>query len=138
VTARRGPAAIEEHAELEELRDRANRTGQEAAQTLAELAGRLAQARHPRAIARRLSDRARHEAARARKRVRAALADHRAVKQAALAAIPVAGVVAVTMVAHRRGWLPSKPVMRNGGVLRPRVYLADRRAERDLVPSRVR
>jgi predicted nucleic acid-binding protein len=124
VTARRGPAAIEEHAELEQLRDRVDRTGHEAAQTLAELAGRLAQARHPQAVARRLSARARHQAELAAKRVRAVLDEHRAVKQAALAAIPVAGVVAVTVVAHRRGWLPAKPkpkpVIRNGGVLRLR------------------
>jgi septal ring factor EnvC (AmiA/AmiB activator) len=117
VTARRGAAAIEEHAELEQLRARADRTGQEAAQTLAELAGRLAQARQPQAIARRLSARARHEAARAAKRMRAALAEHRTVKRAALAAVPVAGVLVVSAVAHRRGWLPAKPVIRNGGVL---------------------
>lgn len=120
MTARRGAAATEEHAQLEELRDRADRTGQEAARTLAELAGRVAMARDPQAVARRLSERARHQAMRARKRMQAALAEHRVVKQAALAAIPVAGVLTVTVVAVRRGWLPPKPAVRNAGVPRPR------------------
>lgn len=115
-----GAAAFKERAELAELRDRADRTGQEAAQTLAELAARLADARDPRAMARRLAAKARHAATRTIRDVQGKLSGPRGAKHAALAAIPVVGMLAVAVAAHRRGWLPSKPAIPNGRALRPR------------------
>lgn len=101
-----GAAAFEESAELEELRARADQTGREAAQTLAELAGRLADARDPKLVGRRLAAQARHTVAAVRRRVPGDLADPRDAKRAALAALPVLAVLAVAVVAHRRGWPP--------------------------------
>lgn len=92
-----------EKAELEVLRERAAQTGREAAQTLAELAARLTPMRDPKSVVSRL-------AARARRRVRAAVRsvpDNPAARRVAIAVVPVLGVLAVGMVAHRRGWLSS-------------------------------
>jgi hypothetical protein len=101
-----GAAAFEENAELQDLRDRADQTGREAAQTLAELAGRVADARDPKVVARRLTARARHTAAIARRRVPGNLAGPRGAKGAALAAIPVLGLLTLAAVARYRGWPP--------------------------------
>ena len=107
-------AETEERAEVELLRERADRTGREAAQTLAELAARLAAARDPRAIARRL-------AAQASRRVRAAVTampDNRTARRAAVAAVPVLGVLTVAVVARHQGWLNSHSPIPNVRVLR--------------------
>jgi ferric-dicitrate binding protein FerR (iron transport regulator) len=53
VTGRPGPAAAEEQAELQVLRNQADAAGREVADTLAALADRLADAGDPRAWARR-------------------------------------------------------------------------------------
>lgn len=105
-----------ERADLEVLRERADATGREAARTLAELAARLATARDPGAVARRVS-------ARASRRVQAAakaLKDNRAAKRAAVAAVPVLGVLTVAVVAHRQGWLSTKSLIPNERLLRLR------------------
>lgn len=107
-------AETEERAEVELLRERADRTGREAAQTLAELAARLAAARDPRAMARRL-------AAQASRRVRAAvkaMPGDRTARRAAVAAVPVLGVLTVAVVARRQGWLKSHSIIPNVRVLR--------------------
>lgn len=129
-------AETEEQAELEALRDQAGQTGREAARTLAELLSRLAEVNDPRAMGRRL-------AARARRRVRAAinrsavnrsavnrpavkrptvtvLPAGRAARRAAAAVVPVLVVFAFAIVAQRRGWLPPNSLIRNGRALRPR------------------
>jgi Enolase C-terminal domain-like len=96
-----------------QLREQLSRlVSQEAAQTLAELAARLADVRDPRAMARRLAAKARHAATRTIRDMQGKLAGPRGAKHAALAAIPVVGMLAVAVAAHRRGWLPSKPAMR--------------------------
>lgn len=109
-------AETEERAELEVLRERADQTGREAARTLAELAARIAAARDPRAVTRRVT-------ARAGRRVHAAvqaMRDNRAARRAAVAAVPVLGMVTVAVVAHRQGWLKSDSLIPNGRVLRHR------------------
>ena len=111
-----GAAAFEENAELRELRERADQTGREAAQTLAELAGRFADARDPKVVARRATARARAAAVRARRHMPAYPS---AAKRAAVVAVPVIGLLTVTIVARRRGWLPGLPIQ-NVPVLRPR------------------
>jgi len=102
VTARQGATSTEEQATLEALRAQADKTGEEAAQTLAELAGRLADAGNPRNLARRLAADARRNAARAVRDVPGKLAGQRGATRAALAAVPVLAVVAVIVVARRR------------------------------------
>lgn len=104
-----GAAAFEENAELEELRDRADETGREAAQTLAELTGRLADARDPKVVTRRLAARARHTMASARQRMPDNLAVSRGVKRAVLAGFPALGLLALAVVARHRGWPPLGP-----------------------------
>jgi len=109
-------AGTEERVELEVLRERADQTGREAARTLAELAARLAAARDPRAVTRRVT-------ARASRRVQApvqAMRGNRAARRAAIAAVPVLGVLTVGVVAHRQGWLNSDSLIPNGRVPRHR------------------
>ena len=108
MSTRNSVAALEEQTELRELRDRADRTTAEAARTLAELTARLAAARDPGAIARRLTARTRDVAARALREVPGKLADQRGARRTALAAIPVLAVAAATIVAYRRGYLPPR------------------------------
>jgi hypothetical protein len=102
VTARQGAASTEEQAALEALRAQADRTGEEAAQTLAELAGRLADAGNPRNLARRLAADARRNAARAVRAAPRKLVGQRGATRAALAAVPVLAAVAVIIVVRRR------------------------------------
>ena len=102
----RSADAVEEEAELRELRDRADRTTAEAARTLAELTARLAAAREPGAVARRLAGRTRDVAARTLGEVPGKLAGQRGARRTALVAIPVLAVAAAVIVAYRRGYLP--------------------------------
>jgi hypothetical protein len=102
VTARQGAASTEEQATLEALRAQADKAGEEAAQTLAELAGRLADAGNPRNLARRLAADAGRNAARAVRDVPRKLAGQRGATRAALATVPVLAVVAVIVVVRRR------------------------------------
>jgi hypothetical protein len=108
VSTRNSAPAQEEQTELRELRDRADRTTAEAARTLAELTTRVAVARDPAAMARRLTARGRDAAARAFREVRGKLAEQRGAKRTALAAIPVLAVAAAMIVAYRRGYLPPR------------------------------
>jgi hypothetical protein len=102
VTARQGAASTEEQATLEALRAQADKTGEEAAQTLAELAGRLADAGNPRNLARRLAADARRNAARTVRDVPRKLAGQRGATRAALAAVPVLAAAVVIIVVRRR------------------------------------
>lgn len=109
-------AEAEERAELEVLRERADQTGREAARTLAELAARIAAAKDPRAVTRRVT-------ARANRRVHAAvqaMRGNRAARRAAVAAVPALGVLTIAVVARRQGWLKSNSLIPNGRVLRHR------------------
>jgi len=106
VSTRNSAVALEEDTELRELRDRADRTTAEAARTLAELTARLAAARDPGAMARRLTARTRDVATRAFREGPGRLADQRGARRTALAAIPVLAVAAAVIVAYRRGYLP--------------------------------
>jgi hypothetical protein len=99
-----GAAAFEENAELQELRERADQTGRETAQTLAELAGRVADARDPKVVARRVTARARAVTARARQR----MPDPATAKRAALAMVPALSLFALAIIADRRGWQPPR------------------------------
>ncbi len=96
-----GAAAFEENAGLNELRERAGQTGREAAQTLAELTGRLADARDPKTVARRTAARARAAASQARQRIPA---DPAVAKRATLAMMPALSLLALAIISHRRGW----------------------------------
>jgi len=102
VTARGGAANVEEQATLEALRAQADKTGEEAAQTLAELAGRLAYAGNPRNLARRLATDARRNTARAARDIPGKLAGQRGATRAALAAILVLAAGAAIVVVRRR------------------------------------
>lgn len=108
MSTRDSAVALEEEAELRELRDRADRTTAEAARTLAELTARLAAARYPGAMARRLTARTRDVASRALREVPGKLASQPNARRAALAAIPVLAVTAAMIVAYRRGYLPPR------------------------------
>src|SRR6516164_4180999 len=77
-----------------------------AARTLAELTARLAAAREPGAVARRLAARTRDVAARTLGEVPGKLAGQRGARGTALVAIPVLAVAAAVIVAYRRGYLP--------------------------------
>jgi hypothetical protein len=101
-------AALEEQTELRELRDRADRTTAEAARTLAELTARVAAARDPGTMARRLTARAKDVATRALGEVPGKFASQPGAKRTALAAIPVLAVAAAMIVAYRRGYLPPR------------------------------
>jgi hypothetical protein len=102
VTARHGRADIEEQATLEALRAQADRTGEEAARTLAELAGRLADAGNPRELARRLAADARRNALRSARDIPGRLVGQRAATRAALAAVLVLVAGAAVVIARRR------------------------------------
>jgi hypothetical protein len=91
-------AEFEEQAQLKELRDQADQTAAEAAQTLAELGERLADAARPGGLARRLAAAGRSAGTRALRAVPAGIARRRA----ALAAIPVFAVAAAVFLAYRR------------------------------------
>lgn len=108
MSTRNSAAALEEDTEIRELRDRADRTTADAAQTLAELTARVAAARDPGAIARRLTARGRDAAARAFREVPGKFASQPGAKRTALAAIPVLAVAAAMIVAYRRGHLPPR------------------------------
>ena len=108
MSTRNSAAALEEDTEIRELRDRADRTTADAAQTLAELTARVAAARDPGAIARRLTARGRDAAARAFREVPGKFASQPGAKRTALAAIPVLAVAAAMIVAYRRGYLPPR------------------------------
>jgi hypothetical protein len=134
-------ASLEERAMLEALRARADRDGQEAAETLAELAGRLAEARDPKTISRVLAAQARrgralavralrekitgkHRAADAARGARAKLAVSPGAKRAALAALPALGVLTMAVVARRQGWLAPNPPGRTDRSSRQRGWPA--------------
>jgi hypothetical protein len=94
-----GAAAFEERSELLALREEADRTAAEAAQTLADLADRLDLARHPGAVARRLAAGAGGRAVRtARAGLRRIGGPPRA-RRALLAAIPALAVTAAVALA---------------------------------------
>jgi hypothetical protein len=102
-------AGREERMELDELRERADQTAREAAQTLGELAERLTDAGDPRVLARRASANARHALGEASGKLRAELdgvpgrlrAQSPAVR-AALTAVPVIALLAVAAVVYRK------------------------------------
>lgn len=107
MSARGGAASVEEQATLEALRAQADKTGEEAAQTLAELAGRLADAGNPRNLARRLAADARRNAIRTArdipgKLIPGKLAGQRGATRTALAAVPVLAVLAAIVIIRRR------------------------------------
>jgi thioredoxin-like negative regulator of GroEL len=106
VSARHGASSVEEQAALEALRAQADRTGEEAAQTLAELAGRLADAGNPRNLVRRLAADARRNALRSVRGIPGKLVgQRRGATRAALAAVPVlvlAAGVAIAVVRRRQ------------------------------------
>jgi hypothetical protein len=102
VSARGGPASVEEQATLEALRAQADKTGEEAAQTLAELAGRLADAGNPRNLARRLAADARRNTIRTARDIPRKLACQRCATRAALAAVPVLAALVAIVVVRRR------------------------------------
>jgi hypothetical protein len=95
-------AEFEEQAQLEELRDRADRTAAEAARTLAELGARMADAAQPGAMARRLAVVGRGAAARALREVPGEIAGQRGARRAALAGIPVLIAAAAVFLGYRR------------------------------------
>jgi hypothetical protein len=95
-------AEFEEQAQLKELRDQADQTAAEAAQTLAELGTRLTDAARPGGLARRLAAVGRSAGTRALREVPAGIAGQRGARRAALAAIPVFAVAAAVLLAYRR------------------------------------
>lgn len=98
----RTAAVKEEEAQLNHLRDQADRTAAEAARTLEELTGRLAAVGRPGEAARRLATDARVTALRAVRRQRGA-------KRLTLAAVPVLAVAAALVYAAARTQLtPAK------------------------------
>lgn len=102
MTARGGAANVEEQATLEALRAQADKTGEEAAQTLAVLAGRLADTGNPRNLARRLAADARRNATRTARDVPRKLAGRRGATRAALAAVLALAAGAAIVVVRRR------------------------------------
>jgi hypothetical protein len=105
MSAGHGATSVEEQAALEALRARADRTGKEAAQTLAELAGRLADAGNPRNLVRRLAADARRNALRSVRGIPGRLVGQRGATRVALAAVPVlvlAAGVAIVVVRRRQ------------------------------------
>ena len=92
----------EEDAELNDLRDQAERAAAEAARTLAELTSRLS-AGHPKAVARRLAGHARVTARRAAREGPGKIAGQRGAKHLALTAIPVLLVAAALAFAAIQG-----------------------------------
>jgi hypothetical protein len=102
VTARQGAANAEERATLEALRAQADKTGKEAAQTLAELAGRVADTGNPRKLGKRLAADAWRNAVRAARDTPGKLVGQRGATRAALAAVPVLVAGAAIAVVIRR------------------------------------
>ena len=95
-------AEFEEQAQLKELRDQADRTAADAAQTLAELGARLADAAQPGAVAWRLAAIGRGAAKRALRKVPGEIAGQRRAGRVALAAIPALAIAAAVFLAYRR------------------------------------
>lgn len=105
----RTAAAREEEAELNELREQADRATAELAQTLTELTRRITAVRRPGAAARRLTADARVTALRALREGPGSFVGQRGAWRAALAAIPVVAVAAALGYAAYRGKLaPAK------------------------------
>lgn len=101
----RTAAAREEEAELNELREQADRATAELAQTLTELTRRITVVRRPGAAARRLTADARVTALRALREGPGSLAGQRGARRQVLAAIPVAALAAALAYAAYRGKL---------------------------------
>jgi hypothetical protein len=102
VTSRQGPAAAEEQAELQALRDRAVTSGREVGDTVAALAARVAAAGTPQAWAHRKAAEARSRAWQAACRTAARPLAAGWPKLAAWAGIPAGVIVLVAMWQHRR------------------------------------
>lgn len=103
----RTAADKEEETELNYLRDVADRSGADAAQTLAELARRVSVARRPWAAARRMAADARVTALRALREGPGVIAGRRGAWRPALAAVPVLVLAAAFAYAAARGGLIS-------------------------------
>jgi gamma-glutamylcysteine synthetase len=95
-------AAVEEQAELTMLRGQADETAADAARTLAELAGRLADTARPGAMARRLAVASRGAVTSSLRMLPGTIAGQRGAARAALAAIPALAVAAAVFLAYRR------------------------------------
>lgn len=102
MAGRRASSALEEQAELDALRGRADRAAAAAGQTLAELTGRLAQARRPAALARRQAADARDRARRALSAGTRPAVSRRGAWRAGLTAASVTALIAVVVLARRR------------------------------------
>ena len=102
MSAVRTAAQHEEEAELRNLRDQADRSTAEAAQTLAELIRRLNAAGHPKETARRLAADARVTVLRALRQGPGKVAGQRGARRLALAAVPVLAVAAALAYAATR------------------------------------
>jgi hypothetical protein len=94
-------AAAEEQAELTMLRGQADETAADAARTLAELAGRLADTARPGVMARRLAVASRGAVTSSLRLLPGKIAGQRATR-AVLAAIPALAVAAAVFLAYRR------------------------------------
>lgn len=99
----RTAASKEEAAELSQLSATADHEAAEAAHILTELSGRLAQARQPGAMARRLTGQARASAIGLLREGPGKIAGQRGAKRAALAAIPVLVLAAAIAVGIQQG-----------------------------------
>jgi hypothetical protein len=102
VSAQHGAASAEEQARIEELRAQVDKAGEEAARTLAELTGRLADAGNPRNLARNLAAEARQSALRAVREIPGKLASRRGATRAALATVPLLAVLGAAVAVARR------------------------------------
>jgi hypothetical protein len=101
----RTAAEREEEAELNDLRDQADRSTAEAAQILAEMTRRITVVRRPGQAARRLTADARVAALRVLREGPGGIAGQRGAWRPVLAAIPVLTLVAVLAYAAARGKL---------------------------------
>ncbi len=124
MSVRRHGAALEEQAELHQLRDQADQTAAEAARTLEELTGRLAAMGHPGAMARRLAADARAAAARTLRELPRKIASQRGAWGPALAAIPVLAVAVAVAVARQRARPQSTAEIKFATTERVRPHLA--------------
>jgi hypothetical protein len=97
----RTAADREEQAELAMLREQADRTADEVAQTVAELSRRIDVLRRPSETARRMTADARAAAVRALRQA-PQIAGQPGVRRAALAAVPVLALAAFASAARRR------------------------------------
>ena len=105
----RTAAEVEEEAELNELRDQADRAAAEVAQTLAELTNRIVVGLRPGEVARRLTAQARVIVLRALREGPGSFVGQRGAWRLALAAIPVFALAAALGYAAYRGKLtPAK------------------------------